>query len=278
MFGVPPLLVDEGLLALLRAEQVALRQRGSFVGTPPGDAEPTATTEPTATEGPTGSAGPTGTASPTAEPSTPAAEGCPATDGVMPARANTYEGVDVDGDGRPDIAWLTGGPDRAIGISTASGAVFSAPIDSASPLPASAVVNVVRTSDAGDVPIALVDVGREVLLYSVADCAVTATRNDQGEQYTFDKGFTGFGTGVGCVEVDGALRLVGLNAVPDDSGQTFTVSRTVIDLTRDATRASNGAQETVTTDAAAGDLVVTTARETSCGELVAGRDGPVEPS
>lgn len=64
-----------------------------------------------------------------------------------------------------------------------------------------------------------------MLLYSVADCAVTATRNDQDEQYTFDKGFTGFGTG-----------------------------------------------------AAAGDPAVTTAMETSCGELVAGRDGPVEPS
>ncbi|QJW35323.1 hypothetical protein [Cellulosimicrobium protaetiae] len=218
---------------------------------------------------------PTDDGSPTGETSTPAAEGCPAAGDGVPAGAGTHEIVDVDGDGRPDTAWLTGGADRAFGITTASGATFSAPVESASPQPASAIVQVVAAGDA-TAPIALVDTGREVLLFSVADCAVTPTQNAQGEQYTFDKGFTGFGTGVGCTEVDEELHLAGLDAVSDD-GTSFTVSRTFVELDTDAKTATNGAEETVAQDAAADDPVVTTAQETSCGDLVAGQDGPVEP-
>ena len=101
-------------------------------------------------------------------------------------------------------------------------------------------------------------------------------QNAQGEQYTFDKGFTGFGTGVGCTEVDGELHLAGLNAVSDD-GTSFTVSRTFVDLDAGAQTATNGEEETVAQDAAADDPVVTTAQETTCGNLVAGQDGPLEP-
>ncbi|WP_426310015.1 hypothetical protein [Cellulosimicrobium sp. E-16] len=238
----------------------------------PADDAPAAET-PTATESPNPS--PTDTGTPTADTSTPAAEGCPAAGDGVPAGAGTHEIVDVDGDGRPDTAWLTGGADRAFGITTASGATFSAPIESASPVAASAIVQLVAAGDA-TAPVALVDTGREVLLFSAADCAVTPTQNAQGEQYTFDKGFTGFGTGVGCTEVDGELHLAGLNAVSDD-GTSFTVSRTFVDLDTGAQTATNGEEETVAQDAGADDPVVTTAQETSCGDLVAGQDGPVEP-
>jgi hypothetical protein len=244
---------------------------------PAGDA-PAASSSPTeaGTTSPSPSPEPTST-SPTSGPttSTPASEGCPATGDGPPAGAGTHEVVDVDGDGRPDTAWLTGGADRTFGITTASGATFSAPVESASPQPASAIVNLVAAGD-GTAPVALVDTGREVLLFSAAGCAVTPTQNAQGETYTFDKGFTGFGTGVGCTEQDGELRLAGLDAVSDD-GASFTVDRTFVDLDTDARTAANGQEETVATDAGPDEAVVTTAHETSCGDLVAGEDGPVEP-
>lgn len=240
----------------------------------PTDDGPAAETPAPSTSAPA-SPSPTDAASPTDGASTPAAEGCPATGDGVPAGAGTHEIVDVDGDGRPDTAWLTGGADRTFGITTASGATFSAPVESASPQPASAIVQLVAAGD-GTAPIALVDTGREVLLLSAADCALTPTQNAQAEPYTFDKGFTGFGTGVGCTEVDGTLRLAGLDAVSDD-GSSFTVSRTFVDLGTGAKVATNGEEETVAQDAAADDPVVTTAQETSCGDLVAGQDGPVEP-
>ncbi|MBD8078472.1 hypothetical protein [Cellulosimicrobium arenosum] len=247
----------------------------------PGDAEPASPTSGTATSG-TATEEPTETASPSGEPtdeettSEPAAEGCAATGDGVPDGAGSHEIVDVDGDGQADTAWITPGADRAFGITTASGATFSTPIDSASPQVASAVVNVVAAGD-GTAPVALVDTGREVLLLSAAGCALTPTQNEQGDPYTFDKGFTGFGTGVGCTEVSGELRLAGLNAVPGDDGDTFTVSRTFVDLDTDAQTATNGDEETVAEGAAADDAVVTTAQETSCGDLTAGKDGPQEP-
>ena len=82
----------------------------------------------------------------------------------------------------------------AFGITTASGATFSTSIESASPVPASAIVNRVQTQQ---IPIALVDLGREALVYSLTDCAVTPVANAQGQPYTFDRGFAGAGTGVG---------------------------------------------------------------------------------
>ncbi|GII97901.1 hypothetical protein CLV28_2264 [Sediminihabitans luteus] len=205
--------------------------------------------------------------------------GCaPGGDGT-PAGAGAAPVVDVDGDGAPDTAWITPGADRRIGVTTASGATFSAPIRTASPVPASAVVNVVATAggSAGmsSAPIVLVDVGRETLLFSLAACAVTPTVDDRGDQYRFDLGFAGHGTGVGCTEQDGALHLAGLLATSEGDG--YAVTRTMIDLSADATHATNGASDTVATDAASSDPVVTTAQETSCGDLVAGTDGPVEP-
>ncbi len=212
---------------------------------------------------------------PSSSPTTTGAAGCAATDDGTPEGAATHEIVDVDGDGEADTAWLTGGAERRFGITTASGATFSTAIDSASPQRASAVVNVVAAGD-GTAPIALVDTGREVLLFSAADCDLAATQNLAGAPYTFDKGFTGQGTGVGCTEVDGALRLVGLNATSAD-GSSFTVERTFVELDDGALNGSNGEQATVAEGAGPDDPVVVTAQETSCGELVVGEDGPVEP-
>ncbi|WP_087509928.1 hypothetical protein [Cellulomonas iranensis] len=218
---------------------------------------------------------PTTATSPSATPaaSPTATAGCAPTGDGPPAGADVREVVDVDGDGRPDQAWLTGGADRRIGITTASGATFSAAIDSASPVPASAVVQRVQ---ADAIPVVLVDLGREARLWSVVDCGLVAPTNAQGQAYTFDRGFAGEGTGVGCTQDGGALRLAGLDAVSADGG-TFTVTRTWVDLGDGGRTARNGAAEQVATGAAADDPVVTTAQQVSCGDLLAGRDGPVEP-
>lgn len=237
------------------------------------EVSPSATTAASATS--TTTEAPTGATTPeTGQPTQETGVGCPAAGDGVPAGADSVEVVDVDGDGKPDQAWLSGGADRAFGITTASGATFSAPVDSASPQPASAVVAVVG---ADPTPIALVDTGRSVALFALGGCAVTVTENEQGEPYTFDKGFTGYGTGVGCVEESGALQLAGLNAVSEDDGTTFTVTRTAVELSRGGGLATNGESQVVAEGAGPNDPAVTTAQETSCGQLVAGQDGPVEP-
>lgn len=224
------------------------------------------------------SASPSPTEQPSSSATTPAASpgtGCPATGDGVPPGASSTEVVDVDGDGRPDTAWLTAGADRTFGITTASGATFSAPITSASPIPASAVVGSVATTDAGDVPITLVDLGREAQLFALTDCTVTQTTDAAGQAYVFDRGFGDQGTGVGCSDVDGATRLAGLLATQEGDG--WTVTRTLIDLTEGGRVAANGTVAVVAEKAAADDAVVTTAQEVSCGDLVAGAGGLTEP-
>ena len=124
-------------------------------------------------------------------------------------------------------------------------------------------------------PIALVDLGREAIVYSLAQCKVQTVANAQGQPYTFDLGFAGAGTGVGCSGAD--LDLAGLNAVEAADG-TFTVTRTFVNLDADARHATNGSPEQVAVGAASTEPVVTTAQQVTCGELVAGdpADGPIE--
>ncbi|PFG34632.1 hypothetical protein ATL42_2549 [Sanguibacter antarcticus] len=201
-----------------------------------------------------------------------AGAGCTATEVGTPAGAATTEIVDVDGDGAPDTAWMTGGSGRSFGVTTASGATFSTPIVSASPVPASAVVNVVG-DDA--TPIALVDLGREAQLFSLINCAVTQTVDASDTAYVFDRGFADQGTGVGCTEVVGVLQLAGLRAVQE--GGTWTVTRTLVDLSDGGRVAADGTVDVVAEGAAAADPVVTTAQEVSCGDIVAGDGGLAEP-
>lgn len=232
-------------------------------------AAPAPTTSPSSSPATAPSAAPASTTATTAAPA-----GCAATDATTPEDAGVAEVMDVDGDGREDQAWITSGADRRFGITTASGATSSAVLDSASPEPASAVVQVVQSEE---IPVALVDLGREALLYSLAGCGVTPVRDVQGEPYTFDRGFGGAGTGVGCTSQGGVLRLAGLDAVSADDGATFDVTRTFVDLSADGRTATNGEPEQVATGAAKDAPVVTTAQEVSCGDLVAGEDGPSEP-
>ena len=70
-------------------------------------------------------------------------------------------------------------------------------------------------------------------------------------------------------------RLAGLLATEEGDG--WTVTRTLVDLTPSGDVATNGAVDVVAEGAAATDAVVTTAQEVSCGDLVAGDGGLVEP-
>lgn len=267
--GVPPSPLG---LAALATTALLLTGCGSSTEEP----APT-TAAPSSSPASTGDDPPGTSPAPTADPGTDESDatpatGCPATGDGVPAGASSGEIVDVDGDGRADTAWLTGGAERTFGVTTASGATFSTPIDSASPIPASAVVGVVGT-DA--VPIALVDLGREARLLTLADCTATPTVDAQGQPYVFGRGFGDQGTGVGCSEIDGTLRLAGLLATEEGDG--WTVTRTLVDLSDEGRVATNGAVEEVASGAAADDPVVTTAQEVSCGDAVAGDDGLAEP-
>jgi hypothetical protein len=200
--------------------------------------------------------------------STEPSDGCPPGGGGVPSGAPSAEVVDVDGDGQADTAWIAGtSSDRRLGITTASGASFDTPINSASPIPAAALV--ANADEAGPVEVFLSD-GRTVFLYVVQDCSFAPVENPEGEQYLFDLGPRATGTGLGCVDVDGDGRqeLVGLNAVVGDGGRITRIDRTVVEL--EGTSASNGSTDRIDDpDDAAADL----ARTVTCGDLTIAEDG-----
>lgn len=187
--------------------------------------------------------------------------GCAATDATVPDGAATAPTADLDGDGRADELWLADATDgtRTLGVRTASGAVLSVDFTSAAPQAASALGQVLGDGTA----IVLLDTGRAVPLYAVTGCALVATENEQGEQYTFDRGFTGFGTGVGCEDGDGGLGLVGYLA--ETRGQQTDVTTTRIELSDGGTLARNGTADE-RTGLGSDDPLVTAATSVTCGD------------
>ncbi len=214
---------------------------------------------------PPSSDGPTSTAEPTTPSSSPSdsgsggatdVAGCAATDATVPENAAVGPTADLDGDGKPDELWLADdGNTRMLGVRTASGAVFSTDFTSAAPEPASAIGQVLGDGSA----IVLLDTGRAVPLYAVVDCELVATQNAEGEQYTFDLGFTGYGTGVGCE--DGGL----VGYLADTSGDKTTVTTTAITLSDQGATAANG-DSTTTSDLASDDPLVQQATSVTCGD------------
>jgi hypothetical protein len=190
--------------------------------------------------------------------------GCPAT-GSVPDGAASAPTLDVDGDGRPDTGWIATSPaaDGSVrfGVRTASGGVLAADLRSASPVARSVLVADV-TGD-GEL-VALAGDGRQVLLYALSDCSLVPVQNAQGQQYAFDLGFTGYGTGVGCADVDGdgVRDLVGLQA------EGTTVTSTAVRL--DGPRATNGTSRT-TDGATAAQLDA--AHQVTCGDRTLAADG-----
>jgi hypothetical protein len=152
------------------------------------------------------------------------------------------------------------------GVATAAGGNFSATIRSASPVARSVLV--ADVTGRGEL-IALASDGRQVLLYGISGCSLVPERNAQGRQYAFDLGFTGFGTGVGCVDADGdgTTDLVGLKYVPEKYG-AGTIERTIVEL--HGAQARNGATDRVlVTRASEADE----AQSVTCGDLTLAGDG-----
>jgi hypothetical protein len=229
----------------------------------------------------TGTAGPAGlsSSSPTPRPSaagsgsgsgsTSAAGGssggaCTSGEQQTPRGVTPVTTADLDGDGKPDRLWLgdggtTSAPKRYLGVIFSAGGGTSITFSSAAPQSATAVAGRL----AGGPAIILLDTGRSVQLYAVVDCAITATKNAQGQQYTFDKGFTGYGTGVGCPTLSGGEQLAGYLA-KSTSGGKYTVTRTTITVTDGGRRAANGSKATLGTGLSASSSTVKTAQAVTC--------------
>jgi hypothetical protein len=222
-------------------------------------ARPSPTTSP--------STAPTTTATspaPTVPPTTaPVANGCPPGGSGVPAGAISRQTIDVDGDGRPDTLWLmiAAAPAR-MGITTASGASFETPLTFAGGSQPSGLVADVTGN--GSQIIAFGFNSRVVDLLRIINCGFAVVTNPQGQPYTFDLGFAGYGTGVGCVDAngDGVRDLVGLNIVRDGAGQATSITRTVITL--QGAKAANGQTYTVSVTPAA----LTSASTVTCGDAV----------
>jgi hypothetical protein len=198
--------------------------------------------------------------------------GCPSVGRAVPAGTTTRPTVDVDGDGRPDTAFIATRPDAqgavAFGIRTASGAVFQASISSASPIARSVLF--ADVTGHGEV-IALASDGRQVQLWAVSECSIVPVHNAQGQQYAFDLGLrTGNGTGVGCADAtgDGVPDLLGLKLDSSSGGTPQQVERTVVVLR--GPRATNGARSTVPVTSSA---QAQAAQTVTCGDLTLQANG-----
>ena len=187
----------------------------------------------------------------------------------MPTGADSAPTLDVDGDGRPDTLYIDDETDVGggvvFGVQTASGGNFFTDFNSASGQNARSVL-VADVTGKGEL-IALASDGRAVRLYGISDCSFVPEQNVQGEQYTFDLGFTGYGTGVGCADVDGngTRDLVGLRVTDDGTGIESTV------VTLDGPRATNSDITSAVADA--GPAAVERARSVTCGDLDLAEDG-----
>jgi len=230
---------------------------------PPASSAASSTTAPTTTA-------PTTTAAPPAAPTAaPVANGCAAAGSGVPADATSKPIIDVDRDGRADTGWINGSAN--FGITTASGATFSIPMELAGGGPRSVLVE--NTDGKGTIA-ALASDGRTVELLLVKNCGLFPAKNVQGANYEFDLGFRGTGTGVGCSQVAGTSgrSLVGLNVHLDGAGRPQDVQRTQIIL--DGTSARNGATDTI--PAAGNPAAVQSGSQISCGDLTMNRDGVSE--
>jgi hypothetical protein len=247
MYSSRPARRSLAALALAPALLLALAACGNSDPTPVhGAAGPAgvSTTSATTDDGgsPDASSTPTSSSTTKTTPATTSAsgstKGCAKGGGDVPTNADSAQVGDLDGDGTKDEVWLADqGSQRTLGVLTATGAVFSTTFTSASPIAASATAN--RLGDGSAV--ILLSTGRSAALYAVVDCKIVPTENKDGKQYTFDLGFTGYGTGVACPTAKGALYLAGYNTVASTKHTDYgDVTRTRIDLSDAGAKAANG--------------------------------------
>ena len=198
------------------------------------------------------------------------ASGCAPTGTGVPTGASSKQVIDVDGDGRPDTGWLSS-DGNTFGITTASGATFSVPIELAGGGPRKVLV---EDTDGHGTIAALASDGRTVELLVVTNCGLFPATNAQGAHYEFDLGLRGTGTGVGCSQITGTpgRSLVGLNVHRNAAGQPDSVHRTQIIL--DGSSARNGATDIIPTTN--NPTAVQSGSDISCGDLTINHDGVTE--
>jgi hypothetical protein len=203
----------------------------------------------------------------------PPGPGCSTPAGTIPPGVTAGQIPDVDGDGRADQAYFapTGGETRQLVIVTAAGGRSEAMITSASPSAASAFV--ANLDQKGPVEILISD-NRQAYLFAYVNCAVTIVRNAQNRQYSFDLGFRGIGTGVGCAPSASGRDLVGLNI----TSQTATAvgwTRTVITLSGTSARA--GATTAGTFVQPQDAIAISLLSTISCGDQTISENGIHQP-
>ncbi|MFZ0492148.1 MAG: hypothetical protein WAM81_02990 [Acidimicrobiia bacterium] len=205
----------------------------------------------------------------TASTSPVALSACTGGSADIPAGATDKQVIDLDGDGRPDTAWVFTGASgvTTVGVATAAGGGTRRTWNSASPVMRSVLVVDVNDSTP---PLFLADDGRMVQLWAFENCAIADVINAQGNPYEFSLGFTEYGTGVGCATIDGVRRLVGLN-VTDQTDSTVDWSSTVVNVT--GTEARNGTVTTGTFTIPADNAAIDLLHTVACGGQTIADDG-----
>ena len=209
----------------------------------------------------------------TVAPAPTTAPGCTGGSTTIPTGAASNQVVDVDGDGRPDTAWIltdTSGV-VTVGVVTSAGGGTDRTWNSASPVMRSVLV--VDINDTTP-PLFLADDGRTVQLWAFTDCTIADVLNVQGGPYEFSLGFTDVGTGVGCATVDGVHELVGLN-VTGESADTVSWSSTVVVVS--GTEARNGTVTTGTFASPEDDAAIALLHTVACDGQTIGTDGLTAP-
>jgi hypothetical protein len=209
-----------------------------------------------------------------------AAAGCTPGGAPPPAGAGMRKVNDLDWDGQPDTLWVGqfrdgGRTERVVGVTTASGANSDVPVDSASPIPLSALA--IDAQQDGQHQVIVSD-GRGAHLYAFANCRLQTVADNQGAPFLFDlQNLRDRGTGIGCGDLgppSAGRHLIGLQALDNGQSGQWTVRRTEIDL--NGTLATIGASDTVTATSAQ-DPAVTSAQTISCGDLTMSKDGVQQP-
>jgi hypothetical protein len=171
----------------------------------------------------------------------------------------------TDAFGQPAKLWIT---DAAVGIATANG-YGEADIHSPSPLRRSALL--IDAHNDGNHQI-IVDTGREAILYAVTGCVITPVVDQYGASFRFDLAHRmGNGDGIGCSDLGGGRRLVGLLQLRDEQDKPLLrVRRTEIEL--NGATAAIGRSDTISA-VSDQDPAWRTAGAISCGDLTMRRDG-----
>ncbi|HEY5231866.1 MAG TPA: hypothetical protein VIJ11_13370 [Galbitalea sp.] len=258
-------LVPLALFAVV-ASSAALLLSGCFLIPSP---SPAPTSAPPPTETTNTPAAPSATPTAISTPSgTATAAGCPSNSATMPAGAVSHPTIDVDGDGVADTEWMSSSPTLEFGVTTASGATFSYPLATASPAGREGFIS--RLNDHRIVSI--VDDNRAAYLHFFVNCAWVETKTPQGAPYPLDfNDFAGTGSGVGC-----AFGYVeSFQAV--NSGGSYTVTQTPVDLNGDGSRATPGAPLAIATGVAATDAHVKAAQTISCEGVTVANGGVTLP-